>query len=167
MKSPRYWDGVSSWRLAYGERRSVARPAVFFSETMPEEETLVLVRPPGLYPALDDSRARARLLGEVRDRSEAMARRLREDGGRFMGMERVRRQPRRDAPDTRAPRRGIRPTVAGKSKWARIEALQRQVAFIDRHRRAREDYESGAREVEFPPGTYWMAVRFGVTVAKN
>ncbi|MGH1346666.1 MAG: hypothetical protein ACRBN8_34185 [Nannocystales bacterium] len=34
---------------------------------------------------------------------------------------------------TRLPRHGIRPTVAGKNKWARVEALEPNAAFPEDH----------------------------------
>ena len=55
--------------------------------------------------------------------------------------------------------------MAGKNKWARIEALQVLKSFLTRYTEARLSWVSGMREVEFPPGTYLMARRFGVTVA--
>lgn len=82
-------------------------------------------------------------------------------------MKRVRRQPPDSSPSTRAPRRGIRPTVAGKNKWARIEALLRNQAFLDAHQQARLRFEAGEHRVVFPLGTYLMLHRFGVAVAKN
>ena len=91
--------------------------------------------------------------------------RIRGDGGGFLGMKRVLRQPCDSAPHTRAPRFGIKPNVAGKNKWARIEALQTLKSFLSRYVDARLAWVAGMREVEFPPGTYLMARRFGVTVA--
>ena len=39
--------------------------------------------------------------------------------------------------------------------------------FYEEHREARERFEAGDRDVEFPPGTYLMAKRFGVNVKKK
>jgi hypothetical protein len=47
------------------------------------------------------------------------------------------------------------PRVACKNKWARIEALQRNQAFIDLYRAARADHLAG-REATFPAGTWWL-----------
>ena len=170
VKLPEYWDGVSSWHMEYGEPKTIRRPKGFFSETSEktrEEEALTLVRPEALYRGLSDTDARAQLRDKARDRSHAIAKKLRENGGSFMGMKRVRRQPPHSSPNTRAPRRGIRPTVAGKNKWARIEALQRNEAFLKAHRSARLRFEAGERDVVFPIGTYLMVHRFGVAVAKS
>ena len=69
------------------------------------------------------------------------------------------------SPATRAPRFGIRPNVAGRSKWARIEALQTLKTFLTRYAQARLAWLAGNRDTEFPPGTYLMAHRFGGRVA--
>ena len=163
---PERWDGANSWSMEYGEPETVSRPkSVFFTEEMREEETLVLVRPEGLYPELSDAEARARLRAKAKERSRKLARELHAKGGAFMGMKRVMRQPRESSPKTRAPRRGIRPTVAGKNKWARIEALQRNICFLVDYEDARTRFEDGERDVRFPLGTYKMLHRFGVAVA--
>jgi hypothetical protein len=47
------------------------------------------------------------------------------------------------------------PRVACKNKWARIEALQRNKAFIEQHRDARNEKLAG-RDVIFPAGTWWL-----------
>lgn len=167
VKLPQYWDGVSSWGMEYGQARLVKRPDVFFRDSMPEEESLTLVRPAALHPELSDKEARAYVRTVAQERSHASAQKLHERGGGFMGMRRVCKQPRESSPDTRPPRRGIRPTVAGKSKWARIEALQDQTRFIESHREARLRFEAGEFGICFPRGTYWMVRRYCVAVAKN
>ncbi|MGH1344111.1 MAG: hypothetical protein ACRBN8_21305 [Nannocystales bacterium] len=172
VKLPEYWDGVCSWSMNYGQSKTIRRPTGFFDESSDktlEEEVLTLVRPEALYPGLSDADAREQLRDRARERSHLIADKLRNNGGSFVGMARVRRQPTESSPSTRAPRRGIRPTVAGKNKWARIEALQRNEAFLKAHEQARLLFESGKRNVVFPLGTYLMVQRFGVAidVAKN
>ncbi len=169
VKLPEYWDGVCSWAMEYGESKTIARPKGFFSETSGKtlpEETLTLVRPEALYPTLSDTDARAQLRDKAREKSHAIGEKLKKAGGSFMGMKRVRKQPPDSSPHTRAPRRGIRPTVAG-NKWARIEALQRNEAFLEAHRAARIRFEKGEHDVVFPLGTYLMVQRYGVAVAKS
>jgi hypothetical protein len=169
VRLPEYWDGVCSWSMNYGDSKRIQRPKGFFdgsSGKTRKEEVLTLVRPAGLYPDLDDAEARALLLDKARERSHAIGEELRERGGSFMGMKRVRRQPTNSSPSSRAPRRGIRPMVAG-NKWARIEALQRNQAFLDAHEDARLLFEKGKRDVVFPLGTYLMAKRYSVAVAKS
>lgn len=69
-----------------------------------------------------------------------------------------------DRPHTREPRRKLSPRIAGRNKWARIEALQRCKQFVAEHRDAWRRWCSGARDVVFPAGTYLPARRFQVAV---
>jgi hypothetical protein len=66
---------------------------------------------------------------------------------------------------TREPRRQLSPRVACKSTWARVEALQRNQAFIDRYREARANHLAG-REAIFPAGTWWLPRFAGVKCAE-
>ncbi|MGH1347953.1 MAG: hypothetical protein ACRBN8_40740, partial [Nannocystales bacterium] len=96
VKLPEYWDGVCSWSMDYGQSRTIPRPKRFFdssSEKTREEEVLTLVRPEALYPGLSDAEAREQLRGKARERSHAIADKIRNSGGSFVGMRRVRRQP--------------------------------------------------------------------------
>jgi hypothetical protein len=76
-------------------------------------------------------------------------------GARVLGRRVVRAQSWRDYPASVGPRRNLRPRVAGRSKWARSEALLRNCAFAAEYARARERWRSGEPAV-FPPGTYWL-----------
>jgi len=51
--------------------------------------------------------------------------------------------------------RNLRPRVATRSKWARIEALLRNRAFVEDYTHARARWRDGA-SIAFPPGTYWL-----------
>jgi hypothetical protein len=72
----------------------------------------------------------------------------------------------RDQPTSREPRRNLRPRVATRSKWARVEALLRNRAFVEDYVRAREQWRDGA-PVAFPPGTYWLRRFAYVSVAET
>ena len=48
------------------------------------------------------------------------------------------------------------PQVAAKNKWARIEALLRNRAFIEKYRDAFLHHIAGIANVVFPFGTYLM-----------
>jgi hypothetical protein len=61
----------------------------------------------------------------------------------------------RDCPASVEPRRNLRPQVAGRNKWARIEALLRNRAFVLEYAIARDRWRNGI-PVMFPPGTYWL-----------
>jgi hypothetical protein len=156
------WEGANSWALEYGQVVHARRPEVFFSESMPESVELRLTRPPETMPHLSDRELRAEIRRIVRERQGELVRRMRERGVTFMGMRRVLKHRPTDSPMSRAPRRGIRPTVAGRSRWARIEALQRNKAWLASYREALRRYLEGARDAVFPAGTYLMRVRYGV-----
>jgi putative transposase len=72
-----------------------------------------------------------------------------------IGCLRIRRQSWRDSPTSHEPRRGLRPRVAARSKWARIETLQRNKEFQIHYREARTLWLAGEPAV-FPAGTYWL-----------
>ena len=55
----------------------------------------------------------------------------------------------------------MKPTIAGRSKWARIEALGRAKAWLAAYREALGRFVAGARDVVFPVGTWHMRVRLG------
>ena len=67
-------------------------------------------------------------------------------------------------PCTHEPRRGLRPRVAARNKWARIAALQRNRAFIADYRETRKLWLAGF-PVTFPHGTYWLRRFANVPVA--
>ena len=49
----------------------------------------------------------------------------------------------------------LRPRIATPNKWARIEALLRNRAFVREYTAARAQWRDGV-QVVFPPGTYWL-----------
>ena len=72
-----------------------------------------------------------------------------------LGRRAVLAQSWQDRPASVEPRRNLRPGVASRSKWARIEALLRNRVFTIEYATARERWRDGASAV-FPPGTYWL-----------
>ena len=157
------YEGVSSWSMEYGERRRFERPdEEFFSSHMPKSVDLALVRPRSTRPELSDRELRAEIRRIVRSQEIANAHRLRAKGGTFLGMKRLLRQRTTDSPGSRAPRRGIRPRVAGRSIWARLEALQRNKTFDREYWAAWKLFHGGDRSVVFPYGTYKLRVDVGV-----
>ena len=80
-----------------------------------------------------------------------------------MGRYAVQRQSWRESPTSREPRRNLRPTIAARSWWARLEAIQRKQEFTDAYRAARRALLAGV-PILFPPGTYWLRRFMGVSV---
>jgi len=60
-----------------------------------------------------------------------------------------------DGPVTVEPRRNLRPRIATRSQWSRIEALLRNRAFAADYAHARDRWRNGLSAV-FPAGTYWL-----------
>lgn len=158
------WPGASGYRaLMSGQPLRATRPKHFFADdsTLPEVAWLHLTIP----PALGD---REEILAEVRTRVAAVEReeaaKRKAAGVRVLGRYAVTRQSWRDSPTSREPRRNLRPTIAAKSLWSRLEALQRRRAFLDAYRLARAAMLAGC-PVPFPDGTYWLRRFMNVPVA--
>jgi REP element-mobilizing transposase RayT len=76
-------------------------------------------------------------------------------GRRVIGRRRILDQSWRACPSSREPRRNLRPRVAARSSWARVEALQRNAEFLEAYRDARARWLRD-EPVKFPVGTYWL-----------
>jgi putative transposase len=158
------WPGVNGLAALLGGRPLRAtRPWHFFRPDgpMPDTVELRLTIPPELGPE-------AELLAELRERvcmveADCAAARQR-TGRRVYGRRAVLAQSWRGHPESREPRRNLRPQVASQCKWARIEALQRNRSFVQDYLRAREHWREGV-SVVFPPGTYWLRRFAQVAVA--
>ena len=148
-----HWAGVNTLRALLEKRPIVVqRPRHFFSEEMPEEVTLTFALPPELGDTdalLDRIRARVAEVEAAEDARRAAT------GARVLGRRGVRQQSWRDRPRTHEPRFGLRPQVAGRNKWARIEALQRNARCLGDYLDARARWRAGLAAV-FPAGTYWL-----------
>ena len=148
-----HWPGVNTLR-ALLEKRSVTvqRPRHFFSDDMPEEVTLRFALRPELG---DPDPILARIAAGIAEVEAAEDARRATTAARVLGRRAIRQQSWRDCPSTREPRFGMRPQVAARNKWARIEALQRNQHFLDAHLDARARWRAGL-PVLFPAGTYWL-----------
>lgn len=160
------WPGASGYRALLEGRPLVARrPRHFFAKDgdMPEEITLELTIPPELGD-------RDTILAAVQEQVAAFeaneAARRAAAGERVLGRYAVLRQSWRDSPTSREPRRGLRPTFAARSLWARLEAIQRKREFSAAYRRALVAYRAGLPAV-FPAGTYWLSRFLGVAVMSS
>jgi len=69
-------------------------------------------------------------------------------------------QPRTAYPTTCEKRFGLRPTIAARSHWARIEELLRDRAWLEAYETARARYRAGDRAVIFPYGTWKLRVYY-------
>lgn len=137
------------------------RPDHYFRKEGPTPPTawLVLTCPPG-FGSVEE--LRDRLTEELTRREEQAARELDTAGRSFMGARKVLAQQPFARPAPGEPRRGLRPRVASRDKWKRVEALGRLRSFLAEYRKAWIEFTGGAREAVFPEGTYWLRVTCGV-----
>lgn len=155
------WDGATSAKMVFGRARVIPRPNEFFRDRMPEEVELVLSRPPS-FEKLSDAEMLELVRADVA-RREAEHRKL----GKAAGMKAVRQQDWWECPESFDPRRRMKPTLAARNKWARIEALQRAKEWLTAYYAALEQFVGGNREVEFPLGTWQMCARLRCPAASN
>jgi hypothetical protein len=157
----RRWPGLwSRPERIGGSPLKVRRPEHFFDPKgqMPETLDLQLTTPPGFT----SGRAFREQLTAALSAQETLAA---SSGVGFLGRERVLSQRPFDRPLSYEPRRRLRPRVAGRNKWKRIEAVARLKDFLVAHRVALEAWREGARDVLFPAGTYGMRVAHGAECA--
>lgn len=156
------WPGLWSAPARIGAGpREVKRPDHYFRKEgrSPRTAPLELVCPEGVGSVEE---LRRRLTEGLTEREERAARELAEAGRSFMGARRVLAQKPFARPAPGEPRRGLRPRVASRNKWRRIEAIGRLRTFLTEYRQAWQAFKAGARAVVFPEGTYWMRVSCGV-----
>ena len=153
-----HWPGVESLTAIEEDLPLVAsKPERFFdpnNDDLPDIVQLGFHRAPG-FERLSHAEY-AKLVREQVDKAVAKAKAERlEKGIKLVGRKGVLRQHWSHRPNTREPRRGLSPRVACRNKWARIESLQRNQAFLDQYRGARANHLAG-HEAVFPPGTWWL-----------
>ena len=161
-----HWPGVNGLSALLNRRPLEAdRPRHFFRAhgPMPAHVTLDLVVPPELG---DPDQVRQ----ELRDRVAAVEQRVaadrRRDGLDVVGRRSLLRQSWRGQPTSHEPRRNLRPQLAARSVWSRLEALRRNRKFLAAYRWARASWCAGAT-VAFPVGTYWLRRFANVSVTAS
>ena len=159
------WPGLRGFRRQ--DNITISRPPVFFRKEgpMPAEAQLVFSVPPAFsdvpLPQYEAIIADATACDETRLRKDNKAK------GGVIGLRRVMRQRITDTPNSFAPRRRLRPRIAAKNKWRRIEALRRIKSFLEAYRVAFQQWKVGVRQVIFPPGTYSLRLNASVMVAET
>jgi REP element-mobilizing transposase RayT len=161
VKTGRRWPGLWSCPEDIGgAERQVPRPARFFSPdgNMPKSVAFRLTVPPGFASA---EAFREQLNSELATRETAAAKQV----GHFLGAKRVLAQKVTASPRTFEPRGKLKPRVAARNAWKRIEALLQLKTFLTDHQAALEAWRAGDRSVLFPAGTYRMRVFCDVACA--
>jgi hypothetical protein len=145
-------NGLSA--LLNGRPLRATRPFHFFRPDGPMSETLELSL---TIPA--ELGAAAEVISELRARVHQreldQAAERQRTGTRVLGRRAVLAQSWRQQPQSCEPRQNLRPRVASPNKWARMEALMRNCAFIDDYADARARWRAGVATA-FPAGTYWL-----------
>jgi putative transposase len=159
-----HWPGVNGLAaLLAGRSLRARRPLHFFRPDgpMPDEVEMRLTIPPELGPEEE-------VLSELRERVQAIEAahdaERRQTARRVLGRRGVLQQSWRGYPSSVEPRRNLRPRVACRNKWARVEALLCNRAFLDDYAQALDAWREGYLAT-FPPGTYWLRRFANVTVA--
>jgi putative transposase len=158
VRRGRDWPGLwSDPALIGGHAVRARRPKRFFRQNgyLPEQAELELAPPAG-FGSPDEFRdhlSAALLVREERHASE---------GRTFLGATRIRGQSPFARPAKGEPRRTLKPRVAARDKWKRIEALERLAKFVEAYREAWRAWTSGLRDVLFPAGTYALRVAHAV-----
>ena len=155
-----HWPGASSLHAQLHDKTlTIERPKWFFRDDgdMPKEVKLRFTRLPG-YEHLSRSEWRERVLAAIDEQESKEARQRRRKGTKVLGRRAVLRQSPFATPRRGEPRRGLRPRVACRNKWRRIEALARNADFLARYRKAYRAMRAGREQARFPAGTYQLSV---------
>jgi putative transposase len=165
VRRARKWPGLwSNPSTIASEPLRFKRPLHFFRKkgSMPEQAELELVAPPVFSgpTAYVDQVRQALEVAEARARARAAA-----SGKGFVGETRVLKVQTSARPTSHEERRGLRPRVACRDKWKRIEVLKRLAAFVADYRLALRAWRAGQVGVMFPAGTYMVRVTHGVACA--
>jgi REP element-mobilizing transposase RayT len=160
VRSPNSWPGLWSGPEAVGTTLAVKRPAHFFDPDghLPETAKLRIAVPPGFESAESFTRALAAALAERVERE-------RHSGKVFLGRARVLAQRPSGRPAGIEPRRDLRPRIAARDKWKRVEILERLAEFSRAYREAWAERCAGNLAALFPAGTYLLRVLHGVPCA--
>ncbi len=155
VKDYRHWPGEL---LVQPGSYLATKPKFFFLEekeggALPDRLKLRITAPPVPGPP-------ERRIPLIYDMSMAFTRQIvaarRRAGLSFAGAKAVRRQSCTDAPRTPTPRGELSPRIATRNTWLRLEAIQRDRAFVDAHAACRKRWCAGERDVVWPVGTYQM-----------
>jgi REP element-mobilizing transposase RayT len=165
VRTAEEWPGVWSAPSLIGGAIVAERPDAFFrgNGRLPSSERLELVPPP-VFESPDEFRRD--VCAALRELAEDARRSLRTRGRGFLGISKVLGQAPTSRPTGNEPRRGLRPRVAARDRWKRVEVLTRLAEFVRAYRKARDALMIGIRDVLFPAGTYLLRVTLNVRCAE-
>ena len=151
----REWPGATSLAVNMdgGDVRA-KRPRLYFRPDgpMPDQVILHLAPLPGAAATHEEFRSQLNERIVAVERAAALERRR--TGTRVLEPQELRKQRWFTRPRTLTPRRRLKPAVACRNIWRRIETLRRNKAFVCAYIAARELAARGIATI-FPAGTYW------------
>lgn len=162
-----HWPGAGCLpTLDAGTGLIATRPGRFFRDNGPFPDSACLELSPSPFHT-EFSRAEwAKLVNDQVESSVQKTRNKRiRSGVCVVGAKGILAQHWDGAPKSLEPRRTMNPHVACRDKWRRIEALQRNRTFLDSYRDARLAWMTGAKNVEFPAGIWFLRHFPGVKCA--
>ena len=164
VRRGRMWPGSWSAPERMGaEPLEFSRPPRFFRKqgatALPERARLDLVVPRG-FVSPEEFRELVSAALEVKEMTAAAN--LVARGRGFLGAKVALRQPPFGRPTRVEPHLGIKPRIASRDTWRRIQALGQLVEFLRDYRRAFDAWRRGSTSVVFPAGTYLMRMLHGV-----
>jgi REP element-mobilizing transposase RayT len=165
VKRAAEWPGLWTAPEHIGTTKLLVRkPKKFFDPKgyLPETVELTLSVPPRFASAEE---FRAQLAAELGKLEETAQRELASEGRRFLGAARVLAQSPFASPAPGEPRFELKPRIAARNKWKRIEGLLRLKSWEREYRASRAAWCAGIRDVLFPAGTYLMRIMYGVQCA--
>ena len=159
------WPGLWTVPELIGCTKLAARrPKLFFDPKshLPETIELELTTPPGFASAAEFRSLLSAALRELEEKHQYEAASQRR---RFLGAARVLAQNPFARPAPGEPRFVLKPRIAARDKWKRIEGLFRLKSWERAYRQAWNDRRSGVPNVLFPAGTYLLRIMHGVVCA--
>jgi len=153
-----HWPGINSLYHQLNDRPVVvSQPRWFFDSDgdMPDEVELRFARP-SEFAELSEDEWREKIGAAVALQEKKAAQERTRTNGRIAGRKAILHQSPFSCPRTSTERRGMRPRVASRNQWRRIELLHANKLFLRSYRTAFEDRRSGNVDVEFPYGTYQL-----------
>ena len=163
VRSPERWPGALSTlgTLRRGTMKA-KHPGIWFKDSAPKEVSLALTLPPCFSDGVDYFQSLGALLTS---RLSHVRAELRRQGRGFLGRTRVRKTVVTDRPSRKKPRFGRNPTFSALTREAWRAAVQKLRAFRLAYREAYQAWRSGARDVVFPAGTWWVVRCAGAAAA--
>jgi hypothetical protein len=159
VERARDWPGVSSLSHQLCDKTITLKRPTFFDNdgTMPEEITLRFTRIPG-FEHLSQKAWAEKITAAVEAVEAKAAHERARRGTRVLGRNAVLAQSAFDSPKTQEDHRQLRPRVACKNTWRRVETLQRNKQWHADYRGALDAYRAGDKSARFPHGTWQLAI---------